>query len=684
MDEVLNVLLEKEKEYRESNNYYECFLICLKIINEISSKNDNTKFDILSKIFLFPNQSNYVKISLINSLNKNSLIINNNNTKRKYYQLLIDSFSKGKDKEYQKEINQIIKLYDKSDLNNFSEMDKYISNMVSKVLSKSNEQTNLDTMNSSLTGESSIINLSFKPPALIDNTNMSNKEQASLEGIVSERINENDLISMSPDSVSNNNNNKKINKINHKLKKNSSNIQLPVVLMSVSANLNSNQFLNLIDESFEKHNYQNISTLRDTERDNIRIYEYKSKNCIYNLYSKMCCKSKNSINQFQIFTTLKRDENNFNMGINSFLNDIYERKISIKTIRGTQKSAIKDIVQFLKDYCLGVDRIQIIKQSKCFLKYNLDDTLKKIINNKKNKMYNKISSSMSLNDDFENDSNKKNNKKKVEGYISLVEKTNNDASQYYELYKIFSKKQYGLGKTISEFITNFKKEYKLSDKDNINLDDIDTKKAMMKIINIFEESTNTLNSTFNYDDENLKDKTSFFSNASEQFILNKIYPTLYNIYNIKYKNDNEIYLKKKKEINNKNTINEICDKIGVKNKFKGKEKIPFKYVIDIINKIDFEKSLKKKFEAMTQASLELRNCILEYTNGKCELDSMDDELPIIIYIATQLNVGNLFAELYMIDDYIKCSLRDNLVQNKMVTNLLSSLLYISKEWKFDN
>ena len=87
---------------------------------------------------------------------------------------------------------------------------------------------------------------------------------------------------------------------------------------------------------------------------------------------------------------------------------------------------------------------------------------------------------------------------------------------------------------------------------------------------------------------------------------------------------------------------------------------------------------------MTQASLEIRNCILEYTNCKCELDSMDDELPIIIYIATQLNVGNLFAELYMIDDYIKCSLRDKLVQNKMVTNLLSSLLYISKEWKFDN
>ena len=59
---------------------------------------------------------------------------------------------------------------------------------------------------------------------------------------------------------------------------------------------------------------------------------------------------------------------------------------------------------------------------------------------------------------------------------------------------------------------------------------------------------------------------------------------------------------------------------------------------------------------------------------------MDDELPIIIYISTQINVDNLFAELNMVDDYIKCTMRDDLVQNKMVTNLLSGLLYISKNW----
>ena len=34
----------------------------------------------------------------------------------------------------------------------------------------------------------------------------------------------------------------------------------------------------------------------------------------------------------------------------------------------------------------------------------------------------------------------------------------------------------------------------------------------------------------------------------------------------------------------------------------------------------------------------------------------------------------------MIEDYIKCSLRDRLAQNKTVTNLMSSLLFISNSW----
>ena len=679
MEDNLKSLLKREKEYREKNNYYACYLTCLKILDEIQYKNEETKYDIISKIFLYPNQSNYVKLSLINSIIHNSSIINKN-IKKKYYQLLIDSFSKGKDKEFQEEINKIKNLHEKSELNDYKDIDEYISLISSQILNKSNLP--IDT-NSSIAGESSLITLSFKPPNLIDDSQNPYKPNNSLEDIINSERNA-DMASTIQDSFSNikNNDKKKIEEIKYLLRRYPPNNKLPMVIMSVSAHLNSNQFLNLINQNLEKYNYRNICTIKETEMDNIRVYEYHSKNCISSCFSNIFCRNK-AKSQFQVIAQLKRDENNFNMGMNSFLNDTYERKISIKTIKGSQKNSINIILKFLKNYCLGVEKIQIIKQSKCFLKYNLDETLKNIIKNQKKKRY-KIYSPLENNEYRGNKLFKKNKGREALNDSNLIVKTNDSAGKYYELYKIFSNKEYGLGRTISDFIENFKKEYNFPENEEIDVDKIDTKKAMMKIINICEESTNTLNSTFNYDDENISDKPLFFTKASEQFILNKIYPVLYNIYNIKYQKENELYLKKKKEINSKLTINEICDKIDIKPKLRGKEKIPFNYVIDIINKISLEKSLKKKYEAMTQASLEIRNCILDYTNCKFELDSMDDELPIIIYIATQLDVENLFAELNMIDEYIKCSLRDKLVQNKMVTNLLSSLLYISKEWKFDN
>jgi hypothetical protein len=676
MEDNLNRLLNEEKEYRLKKNYHECYIACLKILDEIQNQNEKVKYDIISQIFLYPNQSNYVKLNIINSLIKNFSFINNKITKKKYYQLLIDSFSKCKDKEYQSQISKIKQIYEKNELKNFIELDKYISDVVNEIMNKTSSQNYLNTMNSTMNGESSIINLSLKTSFLNDDAKQYGL-QNSLEDIISER--NSDLISTTQESLSedNNINRKKISEIKNLMKKYRADPKAPMVIISVSANLNSKQFLDLINENFEKFSYKNICTIKDTERDNIRVYEYYNKNCLHNFFSKIC-KDKNSSNKLQVISLLKRDENNFDTGINSILNDAYERKISIKTIKGNPQTSMKIIVKFLRNFSINAEKIKVIKQSKCFLRYNLESDLKNVISIHKTRIY-KGHPSITKKDN--NDKLRVNKNNIIDE--TLVEKTNDDASRYYEMYKVFSKKEYGLGKTISEFIDNFKKEYKFDDKnlkDN-NFNKIDTRNIMMKIVNIFENSINTLNSTFNIKENNIKsNNTTFYANAAEQFILNKIYPELYNIYNIKYKNDNELYLQKKKEINENLTIDEICKKIGIKQKLKGNDKIPFKRVIDIINKIVFEKSLKKKYEIMTQASLELRNCVLDNTNCKYELDSMDDELPIIIYIATQLEVDNLYAELYMIEDYIKCSLRDKLAENKTVTNLMSSLLYISKSW----
>ena len=261
-----------------------------------------------------------------------------------------------------------------------------------------------------------------------------------------------------------------------------------------------------------------------------------------------------------------------------------------------------------------------------------------------------------------------------------MEKSNKEANQYYELYKILSNKEYELGKIVNDFIENFRNKYKeiTAPDEQIKIEEINTRSIMVDIVKTIELSMNTLNSNFNNISSSYN--STMYYNASEQFIFNKIFHLLYDIYDKKYKKQNEEFLSIKQDINNNVKPGEILMNLSGKDIYKGGDEFPYKNVIENINKVKYEKSLKNKFKILTQCSLEMRGSFLEYTSGKDELISMDDELPIIIYIITQVNIENLFAELNMVDDYIKTSMRDELIQNKMVTNMLSSLIYVSKKW----
>jgi hypothetical protein len=437
--------------------------------------------------------------------------------------------------------------------------------------------------------------------------------------------------------------------------------------MSVSANLNKTQFLEYMNDIFIKYNYRSICNIKDSEYENLNIYEYRPKGCCENF--KYIFKNKYIKNQFQVLTILKSDENNFSTGVCTFLNDVYERKISIKSIQGNEDSIIQFFINFINKFCSSVNKVKIVKQSKCLLKYKLNETIKNIIENKKIQIYKKLPNILNKSQNV--------NYNKFVDEQTYVEKTNLQANKYYEIYKILSKGEYELGKSVQNFITEFKLKYQKLTINQIKA--LDTKNLMIEIVKVLELSTNTLNTSYN-SNNNLTNDITYLSLASEQFIFNKIYYIIYDIYDKKYTEQNKEFILIQNDINKNLTINELFIKIGVKKKFRGKDDKPYKSVIDILNKIPLEKSLKKKFEIITQASLEIRTCILEYTNGKYELDSMDDELPIIIYITTQIKVNNLFAELNIIDDYIKSILRDDLIQNKMVTNILSSLMFITKMW----
>ena len=670
----IDKLLTLEQEYRNKENHSECLDICLKILDEIKLLSENKKFDILSKIFLFENQSNYVRIHLMYELFQNNNFIDSLSIKRKYYKLLIDSLKNGNANDLSKEKNEIIKLYDNCEVNNFEEIDKYIVNYVVDIDNINNNINYIINEKFPFKKSKSCINeLIINQPNLESSVDRFNQQEVTNPQITAQssfdEINNNRQtdFNISVQKIISPSENER-NKMKALMSKYKPNQNLPMVIITVSVNLNRNQFLELIKDIFLKMKYKLICNIKNTEYENLNIFEYHPKNCCENL--KFICKRKFVRNQFQVLTILKSNENNFSTGINTFLNDINERKLSIKAIKGYEQSIIQFIIDFLQKFSVSMNKIKIIKQSKCLLKYKIEENLLSIINNRKNEIYKKSK----IPNDLLN-SSRNSNYKKLLNDDTYVERTNYQASKYYELYRILSKDDYELGKLLNNFIDNFKKRYQSLITSQIYI--LDTKPIMIEIVKIIELCIKTLNSTYNNYQNN---DSIYFSLASEQFLFGKIYYMIYDIYDKKYKKQNNDFLLVQKEINEKLSIKEIIKKIGIKEKFISREEIPYKSVIDILSMVSLERSLRKKFEILTDASLEIRTCVLEYSNGKYELDSMDDELPIIIYIATQIKVKNIFAELNIVDDYFRIISRDELIQNKMITNLLSSLMFITKMW----
>ncbi len=689
-DNKIKELFTQEKEFREKKNNQKCISIIKDIIEHIKNFEDNEKFDIISKLFMFESQSNYTKMFIFNELLKNPLFINKD-TKKKYYKLLIDSFNNNTIKDHLEQTTKIKEIFEKNDLSDFEEIDMYLELFIAENENKHeidnfNEDSTDRELFDKIKNKKMNLNIQIPNKDLLENNSIesplkTNSPIVKLNKKNFEEFNNNMLEEINNNSLSDSglssNNEKNIVK---KFKPNST---LPMIIISVSVNLNPYQFLILINQTFNKFNYNNISTLRENEYENLRIYQYVPKNCCDYISEFFNTKGKCIRNQFHVYSSLKRDENNFNSGINTVLKDTYERKIAIKSVKGIESNIIKFMIQFLKTFCQSVERIKIIKQSNCFFKYNLEKELNDIIEKEKET---KIKTKSKL-FDFKNKKFKykklKNDDESMLGLNTLNKSLNininintTDSFKYLEIFKVLSKSEYGLGKKISDFIEEFKKKYNPPVK---NPEHIDTREIMEKIIKLFEFCTSNLNTSFN--NKNHKYDTNYISLASEQYIFNKIYFVLFDIYCEKYKEENKKFIQIQQEINDNLSNIEICNKLQVQSIYIGNEKNPFKSVVNIINQISFEKFLHKKFEILTQASLEIRKCILEYTDGKFELESMDDELPIIIFISTQVKVDNLIAELNMIDDYIKCSMRDNLVQNKMVTNLLSSSLFLSKSWK---
>lgn len=79
---------------------------------------------------------------------------------------------------------------------------------------------------------------------------------------------------------------------------------------------------------------------------------------------------------------------------------------------------------------------------------------------------------------------------------------------------------------------------------------------------------------------------------------------------------------------------------------------PYNEAIKELEKIKYCNSPREKLKCTMMMRSMMRAAVIDFHKGTEELASMDDELPIVIYIILYSNIPNIFAELSMIEDFI--------------------------------
>ncbi len=448
-----------------------------------------------------------------------------------------------------------------------------------------------------------------------------------------------------------------------------SNTNLPWILINIEMTYNDTEMKLKMMELVKT---MGMSIIDGSIKDNSFQFAKRQKNIIKNFCSTMFNR-KGESSEFQVTF--------------QFLKDKYNRLVEIRSLKGNNYINELTICSYIRKNVKFSKSMKIVRVSSGYF-INLENDLEKdfaekekIENNNLNNQNNNI-----LNNSQKNIINGTNTY--IEENISMLESINKQATSFYEIYKILSQENYSVGKDLAIFVNEFKIK-----NENIEKSYQQLPEQMKEIINMRNKCDNTFSNYFNMGKE-IKKNENIAKNskiAIEKFLFNKVYSQLYELYNKKYEKENKMYLEKKKKINEKYSIKQIMEYLEIRPKFRCLEEyeafnesplcLPFKSTIDYINKIEYEQNPKSKFDTLIEAGLELRNTILGCHGGKNELNSMDDELPIFIYCSTQTNIKNAPAEFHMVEDYLHFASAE-LDESKVVTNVMSSILFICNGWEF--
>ncbi|CAG9313575.1 unnamed protein product [Blepharisma stoltei] len=246
-----------------------------------------------------------------------------------------------------------------------------------------------------------------------------------------------------------------------------------------------------------------------------------------------------------------------------------------------------------------------------------------------------------------------------------------ESSSYYQFHKILSSESYTLGKTIADFLTSFASQYRNPEESVLLLP-----QPIESIKVIVEDSVEALFSHYNFGRSNTESMMHFCRPAVEKYVYGKLFNNLFDIYKAKSNALEHKFLEKRTKILELDN-QEILEKLQINEKYRliGIPQ-PYAEAIEALKKLEQTCVPVEKLNCLLTMVGAMKTCVLDYSKGKDELNSMDDELPVLMYIVIKSQTQFISAELALISDYVATKFEN---EKRIIINLEGAVRYIADE-----
>ncbi len=109
--------------------------------------------------------------------------------------------------------------------------------------------------------------------------------------------------------------------------------------------------------------------------------------------------------------------------------------------------------------------------------------------------------------------------------------------------------------------------------------------------------------------------------------------------------------------------------------------MPYAEAIKALEKIHESTNPRDKLNCVNECFNLIKTTVVDHYRGKVELETMDDILPIFIYVVSQSSITHLQSEILFLQDYTKILDDGYELEQRMLTNIEVAANYISSEWE---